>query len=177
MLRNRIVAGLAPLILGTACSDPQRPVAPAEGQTSAENPSYTFSSGAASTLLARSTILEGFKVKRKTGSWEMDIQAKDPTEVTVATLTIQPGGHTGWHSHPGPGFVQITSGTVSFYQAGDPTCTPTVVGAGQAWLDRGEIPHIARNETGTPATFLVTVFTPPGAAARIDEPAPGNCPF
>jgi quercetin dioxygenase-like cupin family protein len=83
----------------------------------------------------------------------------------------------GWHSHPGPGFVQVTSGTVSFYEAGDLSCTPTVVGVGQVWLDRGEAAHIARNETGSPATFLVTLFTPPGTMARIDEPAPGNCPF
>ena len=174
--RGRIVAVLAPVILG-ACSDAQRPVAPTEEQTSAVTPRHTLSSGAASTLLARSTIAEGFKVKRQTGPWEIDIHAKAPTEVTVASLTLQPGGHMGWHSHPGPGFVQVTSGTVSFYEAGDPSCTPTVVGVGQVWLDRGEAAHIARNETGAPATFLVTLFTPPGTMARIDEPAPGNCPF
>ena len=122
-------------------------------------------------------IRERFKVKRQTGAWEIDIHAKDPTEVTVVSLTIQPGGHMGWHSHPGPGFVQVTSGTASFYEADDPSCSPTVVGVGQAWLDRGETPHIARNETDAPVTFLVTLFTPPGAQARIDERAPGNCPF
>lgn len=175
--RNKLVAALASVFLGAACSDVQRPVAPPEQLTSAETPRHTLSSGAASTLLARSTITEGFKVKRQTGTWEVDIHAKAPTEVTVATITLQPGGHMGWHSHPGPGFVQVTSGTASFYEAGDPSCSPTVVGVGQAWLDRGETPHIARNETGAPVTFLVTLFTPPGAQARIDEPAPGNCPF
>lgn len=174
---RRIATVLAPVILGAACSDAQRPVAPTEEQASAVTPRHTLSSGAASTLLARSTVSEGFKVKRQTGEWEIDIHAKKPTEVTVATLTLQPGGHMGWHSHPGPGFVQVTSGTVSFYVAGDPSCTPTVVSAGHIWLDRGEAPHIARNETSAPATFLVTLFTPPGTMARIDEPDPGNCPF
>jgi hypothetical protein len=37
--------------------------------------------------------------------------------------------------------------------------------------------HIARNETGSPATAIAVVFSPPGAVLRIDEPAPGNCPF
>lgn len=175
--RSRILAVLTLGVLGVACSDPERTVAPGDEEKGIATPRHTLSSGAASTLLARSTITEGFKVKRQTGAWEIDIHAKKPTEVTVATLTLQPGGHMGWHSHPGPGFVQVTSGTVSFYVAGDPSCTPTVVGAGHIWLDRGEAPHIARNETGAPATFLVTLFTPPGTMARIDEPAPGNGPF
>ena len=174
--RGIIVAVLAPVILAEACSDPQRPVAP-EGQTSAIAPGFTLSSGTVSALIGRSIIAEGFKVKRKTGSWEIDIHAKDPTDVSVATLTIQPGGNSGWHTHPGPGFVQVTSGTASFYEAGDPSCAPTIVSAGQAWLDRGDIPHIAKNETGAPVTLLVTLFVPPGAPPRIDEPAPGNCPF
>ncbi|MGK2962276.1 MAG: cupin domain-containing protein [Gemmatimonadaceae bacterium] len=175
--RSGIVAVLAPVILGTACGDPQRPVAPAEEQGSSVTPRYTLSSGYQSALLGRSTVVEGFKVKRKTGRWEMDIHAKDPTDVIVASLTIQPGGHSGWHSHPGPGFVQVISGTVHFYEAADASCVPTVVSVGEAWLDRGETPHIVRNETGDPVTLLVTVFVPPGSAPRIDEPAPGNCPF
>jgi quercetin dioxygenase-like cupin family protein len=172
-----IFAVLAPVVLGQACSDPQRQVAPAEGQTSEIAPSHTLSSGAVSALLGRSTVAEGFKVKRKTGSWEIDIHAKDPIDVSVATLTIQPGGNSGWHTHPGPGFVQVISGTARFYKAGEPSCAPTEVSVGHAWLDRGDTPHIARNETSAPVTLLVTLFVPPGAGPRIDEPAPGNCPF
>lgn len=174
---SRIAALLGVLLVGQACSDPQQPLAPAEDQNSAITPRYTASSGASSILLGRSIIAEGFKVKRKTGAWEMDIHAKDPTDIVVATLTIEAGGHMGWHSHPGPGFVQVTSGTVRFYEADDPSCTPIEKTVGQAWLDRGETTHIARNETNAPVTLLVTVFVPPGAIARIDEPAPGNCPF
>jgi quercetin dioxygenase-like cupin family protein len=173
--RSRIVQVLAGVITATGCSDPQRPLTPEP--TSDITPRYTASSGATSALLGRSILEQGFKVKRQTGGWEMEIQAEDPTDVVVATLTIQPGGHMGWHSHPGPGFVQVTSGTASFYEAGDPSCTPTVVSAGKAWLDRGDRTHIARNETNAVVTLLVTVFLPPGAIARTDEPAPGNCPF
>ena len=174
---NKIVAALALLIVGAACSDAEPPVSPFGTQTSAVVPSHTVSSGTASALIGRSTLMEGFKVKRKTGSWEIDIHAKDPTDLIVSTLTIQPGGNSGWHTHPGPGFVQVTSGSARFYEADDPSCAPTEVSAGRAWLDRGEITHIARNESNAPVTLLVTLFVPPGAPPRIDEPAPGNCPF
>ena len=173
----KIVAALALVILAEACTDAQRPVAPTEGQVSAAAPRHTLASGVVSTLLGRSTIAKGFTAKRKTGNWEIDIHAKDPTDVVVATITIQPGGDMGWHTHPGPGFVQVTSGTVHFYEADDPSCTPTIVSVGQAWPDRGETTHIARNESEAPATILVTLLVPPGSTPRIDEPAPGNCPF
>jgi quercetin dioxygenase-like cupin family protein len=174
--RTRTVAALATVIAAGGCADGQRSVSPQSEVSEGGTPRYTAASGASSVLLGRSFISEGFKVKRRTGTWEMDIQAKDPIDVVVATLTIEPGGHMGWHSHPGPGFVQVTAGTVRFYEADDPSCTPIEKTVGQAWLDRGETTHIARNETNAPVTLLVTVFVPPGAIARIDEP-PGNCPF
>ena len=174
---GEIIAALAAVILAGACNDLQRPVTPTEGQTSAFTPGHTLSSGTVSALIGRSTIAEGFKVKRKTGSWETDLHAKDPTDIVIATLTIQPGGNVGWHTHPGPGFVQVIAGIASFYEAGDRTCSPTVLTVGQAWLDRGETAHIVRNETNAPVTILATLFVPPGAPPRIDEPAPGNCPF
>ena len=170
-------AVFAAVFLAGACSDPQRPLAPAQGQASAFTPSHTLSSGTVSTLIGRSSLAEGFKVKRKTGGWEIDLHAKGPTDIVIATLTIQPGGNVGWHTHPGPGFVQVTAGTASFYEAGDQSCSPTVLSVGQAWLDRGETTHIVRNETNAPVTILATLFVPPGAVPRIDEPAPGNCPF
>jgi hypothetical protein len=49
--------------------------------------------------------------------------------------------------------------------------------AGQGYLDVGDHAHIARNETALAATNIVTYLAPPGVALRIDEPAPGNCPF
>jgi hypothetical protein len=56
-------------------------------------------------------------------------------------------------------------------------CQPIVRHAGEGYLEVGEHPHIARNETSAPATNVVTYLVPPGAALRVDEPFPGNCPF
>lgn len=149
--------------------------------TAPTEPRFTAGSLTQSTLLGRATFAEPFHVKRKSGNgrdkWEVDVHAKAPLDVAVQTITFQPGGQSGWHSHPGPVFIQVVTGTMTFYESDDPTCTPIVRSAGQGYLDEGEHAHIARNESNAPAMNVVTYFAPPGAALRIDQPAPGNCPF
>jgi quercetin dioxygenase-like cupin family protein len=44
-------------------------------------------------------------------------------DVAVATVTIDPGGSSGWHHHPGVVVVVVQSGTVTFY---DEKCRPDV---------------------------------------------------
>ena len=95
----------------------------------------------------------------------------------VQTISFPVGSHSGWHSHPGPVFIQVAVGTMTFYDSDDPACTPIVVSAPNGFLDVGDHAHIARNESGAPAQNVVTYFAPPGEALRIDEPRPGNCPF
>jgi quercetin dioxygenase-like cupin family protein len=86
------------------------------------------------------------------------ISSSHPTDTVVLTTTIDPGGSTGWHSHPGPAFIVVVRGTLTLYDGNDP--------------------HIARNEGNTPVTVVQTYLdVPPGGSPRIDEPAPGNCPF
>jgi hypothetical protein len=139
----------------------------------------TPGSGTQSMLIGRATFEEAFKVKRKTGTfdWEVEVKAKPALDVAVQMITFQPGGHSGWHSHPGPVFISVVAGEMTFYDADDPTCAPVVRHAGQGFLDTGEHAHIARNETTAPATNVVTYFVPPGSPVRTDAPTPGNCPF
>jgi quercetin dioxygenase-like cupin family protein len=107
------------------------------------------------------------------------IFSKDPTDTVVLTTTINPGGSTGWHSHPGPAFIVVTQGTLTVYDGDDPTCTPHQYGAGTGFLDPGlGHVHIARNEGTTPVTVVQTYLNvPPGGSPRIDAPDPGNCAF
>ena len=158
----------------------------------------TPNSDSTSTLLGRATF-KSFKVERKQlpvsasadwrwgGNadrnrrrrpvWEVEVEARPALDVATQTITFQPGGHSGWHSHPGPVFISVVSGTMTFYESDDPDCQPIVLTAGEGYLDTGEHAHIARNETSAPATNMVTYFVPPGAALRVDEPFPGNCSF
>ena len=165
----------------SACSDGKSTTAPRAQDPSTTTPSFTLGSGSASSLLGRATFSDPnnqtFDIKRVTGDWHMQIKAKPAFDIAVQSIVFQPGGNSGWHQHPGPVFIQVVSGTMTFYESDDPTCTPVVRTAGQGFLDVGDHAHYARNETSTPAQNIVTYFAPPGVPLRIDAPNPGNCPF
>lgn len=159
-------------LLLAACNDGDRVVAPQTPGT----PLLTMGSGTQSSLLGRGTF-GPFKVKRESGGWEAEIEAKPNLDVAVQRIVFAAGGHSGWHSHPGPVLIQVLSGTMTFYESDDPACAPIVRTAGQGYLDTGAHAHIARNESDAEAVNLVVYFAPPGAGLRIDGPDPGHCPF
>jgi hypothetical protein len=171
-----LVNTLIAVSLAAGCDDASAPATP-----TTLKPEFTASSGGQPTLLGRATFgdpgAEAFKVKRITGDWQVEIKAKPAFDLAVQRIVFQPGGQSGWHTHPGPVFVQVVSGVMTFYESDDPECKPIVRSAGEGYLDLGEHPHIARNESGAVAENLVTYFAPPGATLRIDADAPGNCPF
>lgn len=134
-----------------------------------------------STLLARSTFSDpkdqNLNVMRITDGWHVDIKSKPAMDIAVQSINFPAGSNSGWHSHPGPVFIQVASGTMTFYESDDPTCTPEIRTAGQGYLDVGDHAHIARNESNLPAVNIVTYFAPPNATLKIPQPTPGNCPF
>lgn len=140
----------------------------------------TTGSGTSSVLIGRGTFAGPIKVEREdeASRWEVELKSKTDLDVAVQTITFQPGGQSGWHSHPGPVLITVASGTMTFYDGDDPTCTPIVRTAGQGFVDGGGTDaHIARNESAAPATNVVVYLAPKGAPLRIDRPAPGNCTF
>ena len=112
-------------------------------------------------------------------SSEAGIKLKTRRSIDVATqqIVIGPGGHTGWHSHPGPVLVTVKSGALRVIYANDCTGLGTVYEAGDTFVDRGdETVHIARNESLTANVELWATYLVPGApgtALRIDEADPG----
>ena len=99
---------------------------------------------------------------------------------TVTQIVIAPGGHTGWHSHPGPVVVLVKAGALTFYDGDDPACMARTYTAGQAFIDSGQgHVHIARNEsTAENLELWATYFdVPRGGAFRIDAASPGICAF
>jgi hypothetical protein len=40
------------------------------------------------------------------------IDSESETEVAIQKVTISPGGHTGWHTHPGPILAIVTEGQI-----------------------------------------------------------------
>lgn len=44
----------------------------------------------------------------------------DAADTIVQQATVQPGGFTGWHSHPGPAVAVVQQGTLTYYDSEDP---------------------------------------------------------
>ena len=114
--------------------------------------------------------------------WKIELEATRMIEVWTIEFTVQPGGHGGWHTHPGPAVFTVSEGTLTMYEGDDPSCTPLVfpAGTGSIEADTAAHNHLLRNETNSVArtivTFLVPLGTGPGGL-RTDLPDPGNCPF
>ncbi|MCA1634043.1 MAG: cupin domain-containing protein [Acidobacteria bacterium] len=121
---------------------------------------------------------EEIHTKAQSDDWMAQIKTKGESDVHVVEVTIQPGATLGWHSHKGPSFVMVKSGTATFYDGDDPTCTPNMVTAGMSLFEPGGDVHIVRNESTTePLVNVVIQLLPAGARRLIPEPSPGNCPF
>ncbi|MFN2470728.1 MAG: cupin domain-containing protein [Gaiellaceae bacterium] len=104
-------------------------------------------------------------------------ESRSPIDIVVRRHGYAVNSHTGWHSHPGPVFITVTQGTLTYYEYGDRTCTPHVVTAGQGFVDDGR-GHIVRNESGVPAQDVSVIIAPAGGAFRgeLNAPAP-HCSF
>lgn len=181
-LNTRIVPLILAVVLGCRGGDAD----PAEHTAKMPTTAPSMADAAAppasvSTLLARSTFSDpkdqNMDIKRISDDWHIQIKSKPAFDIAVQTILFPPGSASGWHTHPGPVFIQVKSGTMTFYQSDDPTCAPQVRTQGQGFLDLGEHPHIAVNQSGAPAENVVTYFAPPGSVLKFMASQPPNCAF
>ena len=127
-------------------------------------------SGVTPSLLARGTY-DGFKVRTDPhGDLDFKAKAKGSVDVVVRRHDYAVGSHTGSHRRPGPVFITVTAGELTYYLRDDPKCTPHVAGVGEGFVDDGR-GHIVRNESGAPATDVSVILAPetrivPGRARR-----------
>jgi mannose-6-phosphate isomerase-like protein (cupin superfamily) len=150
----------------------------------------TAPSGVTFTVLSRATVPE-FDARRRFRQesedtdrnrgkiWKIDLEATRMIDVVTVLFIVQPGGHSGWHTHPGPAFFTVRAGTLTMYDGDDPSCTPQLFPAGTGSIEAetsGHI-HMLRNETTSVAETVVTFLVPVGAPIRTDLPDPGTCPF
>ncbi|HKQ37979.1 MAG TPA: hypothetical protein VJ063_07870 [Verrucomicrobiae bacterium] len=134
-----------------------------------------------STVVARASFLQPTDIKFKIddGSQEV-IHAPQVQDTVMQQIIIGPGGSTGWHSHPGPAVAMIKAGALALFDSEDPTCTPHIYLAGQAFVDKGQgHGHMGRNLSPTDNVEIwVTYFdVPPGTSPRLDAANPGTCGF
>lgn len=134
----------------------------------------TPGSGAVPTTLATGILEDEVRIRTE----DLKLSITDDIQVVTQSITIAPGGHTGWHSHPGPVFVTITAGSMTFYDGDRRKCKAVIYATGESFIDRGGgHVHIARNEGTANLVLFATYLVPVGAPVRTDVPNPGVCPF
>jgi quercetin dioxygenase-like cupin family protein len=106
------------------------------------------------------------------------------TDVVMAQITVQPGGSSGWHSHPGGAIIIVKKGMILVYRSIGSQCQVSQYTAGQVFIERpGEMDQVINAYTtgGSDNEYVLYVTfprVPPDASARSPEPVadPGTCP-
>ena len=145
----------------------------------------TPASGVSATVVARAAFADHVDLKLTVrdghrGRDKDTIHVRDAADTVMQQIQFGPGAVTGWHSHPGPAVILIKSGELTFYSEEDRKCEGRTLSAGQAFIEPPGLVHFAHNPSLTAITEVaVTYLDVPTdlASPRIDEPAPGNCPF
>lgn len=77
-----------------------------------------------------------------------EVELDDSASVVVGEVTWEPGGTSGWHTHPGPVIVSVAEGELELVNEDD--CVTRTYSAGEAFAapGQGNI-HIATNASDT----------------------------
>jgi hypothetical protein len=119
--------------------------------------------GSTATVLADGTTMN--EVNFNTDP--IKLRTKDQLEVFQVSQTAISGWTSGWHQHTGAVFVNVTAGSLTFY---DSSCNVTTVTAGHSYIESPYDPLLVRNEGSVQAAWITTQVLPPGSSRRIDQP-------
>ena len=105
------------------------------------------------------------------------IDSESETEVAIQKVTITPGGHTGWHTHPGPIVAIVTEGQINHTRFGKKDgCIERVFGPGESEQAFVEVPnqvHMARNKGDVDAVLYIARLNIP-VGGEITDSSPKN---
>jgi quercetin dioxygenase-like cupin family protein len=114
---------------------------------------------------------------RGTDASRGSLPLENGTDVAMAQITVDPGGSSGWHSHPGGAIIVIQQGSLTLYRSHGKHCRIATYNAGQAFIERpGEVDDVVNTGTTQYVLFVTFPRVPPGVLPRTDEPDPGTCP-
>src|SRR6476469_3752829 len=82
--------------------------------------------------------------------------AVKPGAMEVESITVNPGGRFGWHTHGAPVAVVVTSGTLNGVARSGGNGAPFKVSKCPAFIELADPVHLARNDTTKKATLYAT---------------------
>lgn len=97
-------------------------------------------------------------------------------DVFVQHARLAANEATPWHTHPGPVFVEVVKGSLTYEDEHRGECRRLTHEAGEGFFDRG-FGHVHRAVAGADgANFYPVYVLPPGSATHlIPGTAPGEC--
>jgi quercetin dioxygenase-like cupin family protein len=101
----------------------------------------------------------------------VNLHSKGPSDALQSLLVFQPGGDTGWHTHPGPVVVVVKSGALTEFHSNG--CT-SVHPAGSVFFETKDEVHRAVNQTGDVTEVYATFISPAGTQPLIPATDPGG---
>lgn len=97
-------------------------------------------------------------------------------DVFIQHVRLGANEATAWHTHPGPVFVEVVKGSVTYEDAGHGECRRLTYEAGEGFFDRGG-GHVHRAVAGPAGAdfYPVYVLPPESATHIIPATAPEEC--
>jgi quercetin dioxygenase-like cupin family protein len=127
--------------------------------------------GLTSTNIVGPVMFGEFATKAETDDWAVKMKSEGVSDVYVTHLKVAPGGHGGWHSHPGPSIISVKAGTATFYDDCDGFVRHQFP-AGTGFVEDAGCGHLLANEGNVDLEVIVVQIVPLGAPRRIDEADP-----
>jgi quercetin dioxygenase-like cupin family protein len=121
--------------------------------------------------IAGPVVLDPMDLKIETDTYELEIKTKGLSDAQVVEFHVAPGGFFGWHTHPGPVFVMVTAGTLTYYDSDAADGVDYEAGTGFVDQGGGHV-HDARNEGDVVVELVAFFLTPQGTPIRIDALQP-----
>jgi hypothetical protein len=124
---------------------------------------------------SRGTI-EPFKIRDyRTG---LKIKTRKPIDVAIVAAQLDPGGQTGWHTHPADSIVTVQPGSpalrmISVDRRGH--CRIDTFGPGEAFVHPAGPHNFVNLDTTRSLTFGVAYFVPVGATLLTNVGTPASC--
>ncbi|WP_455361084.1 cupin domain-containing protein [Streptomyces sp. SYSU K21746] len=122
-------------------------------------------------LATPGTGVSGTVLAKGISEGALKVRTKGPTDVVAREITVQPGGSTGWHYHPGQLIAVVKSGTLT--RTLD-DCSVEATPAGSSFIGPSghRHVHIGRNLGTEPVVLYVTYMLPEGSPLSVDAEAP-----
>jgi quercetin dioxygenase-like cupin family protein len=100
--------------------------------------------------------------------WQAQLQVQGVTDFYVQRLVLAPGGHSGWHIHPGILAGTVVSGVIDFF---DENCHLRTIAAGQLFFENNRV-HAIRNPGTSNAELSIAYLIKHGRPRRMEADAP-----